>query len=58
VTNPPGDDPATQGDTAMEQQPIAQASPSRGIGDRLEEFARAQGQRLSQALWEEEVTTW
>jgi transposase-like protein len=56
VTNPPGEDPAKKGDTAMEQKTIAQASPSSRIWDRLEEFVREQVQRFIQALLEEEVT--
>ena len=56
MTKPPGEDPAKQGDTAMEQQTTIQASSSSPMGERLETCVREQVQRCIQALLEAEGT--
>jgi putative transposase len=56
VTNPPGQDPAKKGDTAVEQKTTTHTVPSSHLWEQLEGFVREHIQRFIQALLEEEVT--
>jgi hypothetical protein len=56
VTNPPGQDPAKKGDTAVEQKTRTHTVPSSHLWEQLEGLVREHVQRFIQALLEEEVT--
>ena len=54
--NPPDNDPAKKGDTAMEQKITPHVGRSSDMWGRLEVFVREHIQRFIQTLLEEEVT--
>ena len=56
MTNPPGQDPAKNGDTAVAQKPTTHTVPSSHRWEQREGFVREPIQRFIQALLEAEVT--